>query len=260
MHGSTVYLTSHLLFTYTFSILALYFLQKNYTRYIPLRQLFSLELAHSIPARTVMVTQLPPHLRSERTLAEYFEGIHLGVGDSAGGLGVESVSVVRAVGGMKELLEKRTVALRTLEVAWTKYLGNPVPIEGDNAVYGYVPRQEVEKIVDPNVTPPPISPPIAEGQLVDVDSPNMLPKSNTDLEAALATSTSFSNHHIINPSRPRPTLRPTFLSQKVDALEYYATEFRKADEEVKKRRQGKFRPTGVAFVTFESLASAVSSN
>ena len=81
-HGSTLYLTSHLVFTYLFTILAIAFLQHTYARYIPLRQLFSLELAHSIPARTVMATLLPPHLRSERALAEYFEGIHIGVNRS----------------------------------------------------------------------------------------------------------------------------------------------------------------------------------
>lgn len=263
-HGSTIYLGSHLAFTYAFSMLALYFLQRNYARYIPLRQLFSLELAHSIPARTVMVTALPPHLRSERTLAEYFESIQMGVHSGEAGLGVESVSVVRAVGGMKELLERRTKALRTLEVAWTKYLGNPVPVEGEHAVYGYVARQEVERIVDPEGTP--LMTPqngAAEGQLVDVQSspPSspFLPASNTDLEAALANATpKASRTHIINPNRPRPTFRPTLLSKPVDALDYYAEEFRKADEEVKNRRKGKFRPTGVAFVTFESMASAVS--
>ena len=117
-NGSTLYLTSHLVFTYLFSIVAVVFLQRNYSRYIPLRQLFSLELAHSVPARTVMVTALPPHLRSERALAEYFEGIKLGASGESEGLSVESVTVVRAVGGMKELLERRTKTLRTLEVAW----------------------------------------------------------------------------------------------------------------------------------------------
>ena len=264
-HGSTVYLTSHLLFTYGFSILALYFLQRNYARYIPLRQLFSLELAHSIPARTVMVTALPPHLQSERTLAEYFEGIHLGISGSSGGLGVESVSVVRAVGGMKELLERRTKALRTLEVAWAKYLGNPVPVQGDKAVYGYVPTTEAEHIVDAGspLRSPPANGNAAEGQLVDVDSNSepptspRLPASNTDLEAALSASSATARSHIINHARKRPTIRLSFFSKSIDALEHYAKVFRTADELVRKRRKGKFRPTGVAFVTFESLASAV---
>jgi hypothetical protein len=69
------YLTVHLLFTYLFTLLTLYFLYKNYRRFIRSRQLFSLELVHSIAARTVMVTELPPYLRGERALAEYFEAM-----------------------------------------------------------------------------------------------------------------------------------------------------------------------------------------
>lgn len=269
-HGSTLYLTSHLLFTYLFTILALVFLQRNYARYIPLRQLFSLELAHSIPARTVMVTSLPAHLRSERTLAEYFEGIHLGVSGESGGLEVESVSVVRAVGGMKELLVRRTRALRILEAAWCRYLGNPVKGEGDGAIWGYVPRQEVERIVDPYATPSPIATPTeapatttTTGRLVNIDDDEDERgedhiESNSDLEANLSQRFATpARTHIINPNRPRPTLRRSIFSKKIDALEFYAEEFRKADEEVKNRRKGKFRPTGVAFVTFESLAAAV---
>lgn len=96
-----------------------------------------------------MVSALPPHLRSERALAEYFEGIHIGLEGDVGGLGVESVVVVRAVGGMKELLERRTRALRTLEKAWCDWLGNPVMNHGTNAVFGYESTKEVERILDP---------------------------------------------------------------------------------------------------------------
>ncbi|KAF8559485.1 DUF221-domain-containing protein [Imleria badia] len=114
------YLTVHFLFTYLFTGLALRFLYKNYQRYIRSRQLFSLELVHSIPGRTVMITSLPLHLRSERALAEYFENI---------GLSVESVSVCREVGTLQVLLDQRTKALLKLEKEWTKYVGNPSVVE-----------------------------------------------------------------------------------------------------------------------------------
>lgn len=117
------YLSVHLLFTYLFTVLALYFIHRNYQRFIKTRQLFSLELVHSIAARTVMVTQLPQHLQSERALAEYFE--HMG-------LSVESVSVCREVDSLQELLNFRTRALLKLESAWVNYLGNPsraVPVD-----------------------------------------------------------------------------------------------------------------------------------
>ncbi len=101
-------------------MLALRFIHKNYRRFIRSRQLFSLELVHSIPARTVMVTNLPNHLQGERSLAEYFENM---------GLSVESVSVCREVHSLKVLLDKRTEALLALERAWVDYVGNPSTVE-----------------------------------------------------------------------------------------------------------------------------------
>ncbi|KAH7869805.1 uncharacterized protein C8R40DRAFT_1163358 [Lentinula edodes] len=117
---ANTYLSVHLVFTYLFTGLSLYFTYKNYRRFIRSRQLFSLELVHSIPARTVMVTNLPQHLRGERSLAEYFESMNMSV---------ESVSVVREVGSLERLLNKRTRALLALEKAWAAYVGNPSTVE-----------------------------------------------------------------------------------------------------------------------------------
>lgn len=114
------YLSVHLVFTYLFTLLALYFIYQNYRRFIRSRQLFSLELVHSIPARTVLVTNLPNHLKGERPLAEYFENM---------GLAVESVTVCREVSSLKILLDKRTSALLALEKAWVDYVGNPSSVE-----------------------------------------------------------------------------------------------------------------------------------
>ena len=72
---ATTYLFVHLMFTYLFALFALYFVYQNYRRFIRPRQLFSLELVHSIPARTVqieiLVTDLPNYLQGDRPLAEY---------------------------------------------------------------------------------------------------------------------------------------------------------------------------------------------
>ncbi|GAA6025636.1 hypothetical protein JCM11491_007153, partial [Sporobolomyces phaffii] len=279
-HGSTLYLTSHLVFAYVFTILALVFLHRNWRRYIPLRQLFSLELAHSIPARTVLITDLPPHLRSERALADYFEGLRLGPSDGGdgssggggGGLAVESVVVTRAIGSMKEFLERRTRALRTLEAAWTKYLGNPVPTEGKAAVFGYDRDAEVERILSDTAgstfettggdeelglangraAPP------AEGRLIDLEEGGPRDGDEVDDVESILSARAFaaSAPPKIISNKKRPTLRPHWFAKKVDALDYYAEQFRQADDAVRKRRRGKFRPTGTAFVTFQSLAAA----
>ena len=72
-----------------------------------------------------MVTQIPPQLRSEKTLAEYFESMDLAV---------ESVNLCREVGSLKTLLDKRTEALLNLESAWVSYLGNPADVESHATV------------------------------------------------------------------------------------------------------------------------------
>ncbi|GAA6009728.1 hypothetical protein JCM10207_004170 [Rhodosporidiobolus poonsookiae] len=282
-HGSTLFLTSHLVFTYLFTILALVYLHRNWKRYLPLRQLFSLELAASVPARTVMVTALPSHLRSERALADYFEAIQLNPSSASNGreqgapagLAVESVTVTRAIGSMRELLERRTKALRTLEEEWSRYLGNPVPVEGKKAVFGYDRDYEVERIVHgleetagAGATGARAAEEgrargngVASGRLIDVDDePGSADGSqrgdnddDDDLEARLLEP---SHPTIVNPTRKRRRIRPHWFSKKVDALDWYAEQYRKADEAVRKRRKGKFRPTGVAFVTFQSLAAA----
>ncbi|KAJ7621119.1 hypothetical protein FB45DRAFT_838884 [Roridomyces roridus] len=130
------YLSLYLVFTYLFTLLALHFIYKNYRRFIRSRQLFSLELVHSIPARTVLVTNLPRHLQGDRPLAEYFENM---------GLSVESVTVCREVGSLKHLIDKRTKALLALEAAWVSYVGNPSTVEEyDPEASGGLPLVDVE--------------------------------------------------------------------------------------------------------------------
>lgn len=190
-------------------MLTLRFLFKNYKRFIRTRQLYSLELVHSIPARTVMVTHLPAHLRGERALAIYFENM---------GLNVESVSVCREVGSLAHLLEKRTHALLELEKYWVKYVGNPSTVEN----------------YDPSTS-------AAGTSLIDM----------LDVESQQHSS------RLVIPHRDRPTLRPTWFSPKVDALELLEKKLNDYDEAVrKKRKAGKFRSTHVAFVTFETMTSA----
>ncbi|KAI0063663.1 DUF221-domain-containing protein [Artomyces pyxidatus] len=148
------YLSLHLVFTYLFTILALRFIYINYKRFIRSRQLFSLELVHSIAARTVMVTGLPNHLRGERALAEHFEQMNLSV---------ESVSLCREVDSLKQLLDKRTQALLKLEKAWVQYVGNPSTVQYDplaNAAMGEgdPSSTESQRIVVPHQKRPTLRP------------------------------------------------------------------------------------------------------
>ncbi|KAH9475924.1 Calcium permeable stress-gated cation channel 1 [Psilocybe cubensis] len=206
---ATTYLSTHLLLTYLFTILALILAARTYRRFLRARQLFSLELVHSIPARTVLLTGIPRTLRAERRLAEYWENM---------GLGVESVSLVREVGGLKGLLDERTKRLLALERCWVDYVGNPSTLES------YDPESS-------GVAP-----------LVDID---------------IEDQQSSQQNRLVVPHRPRPTLRARWFGPKVDALEHLEARFLAADARVKRtRRTGKFRPTSSAFITFEKMSSA----
>ncbi|KAJ9127640.1 hypothetical protein QFC24_001050 [Naganishia onofrii] len=106
----------HLIFTYFFSVLALYLLHKNTHRFLRAKQTFSIARKSTIPARTVLVSAIPRPLRSERALKEYFE--------HTCGWPVESVQVVRHVGqDLREAIRKRDAAMRQLEHAWWTYTG-----------------------------------------------------------------------------------------------------------------------------------------
>lgn len=81
---------------------------------------------------------------------------------------------------------------------------------------------------------------------------NAMPLVDADIEGG-------GSSKFVVPHKPRPTLRTGWFKPKVDALEYLEKKFKEADDLVKKRRRtGKFRATGSAFVTFEKMSSAVS--
>ncbi|KAL9933257.1 hypothetical protein V8E36_007975 [Tilletia maclaganii] len=113
---ATIYHLTHFVTVYLFTLLTLRFLHTNYINFVKARQLYALGVLDSIPARTVEIRDLPPHLRDDRALADYFERM---------GLMVESTAVVRHTGELSKLLKRRAEALRELERAWCKWLGNP---------------------------------------------------------------------------------------------------------------------------------------
>ncbi|KAG8813472.1 hypothetical protein FRC17_001557 [Serendipita sp. 399] len=128
INASDSFRAVQLIFTYVFTGLVLQALHRNYRQFVRVRQLYSLELVHSIAARTVLVTDLPSHLQGERALAVYFENM---------GLAVESVNLARHAETLNKLIDKRTKALLNLEWEWTKYVGNPSTVES------YDPSQNV---------------------------------------------------------------------------------------------------------------------
>ncbi|WWC87012.1 uncharacterized protein L201_001895 [Kwoniella dendrophila CBS 6074] len=264
--------TIHLIFTYLFTALCLSFFHNNFHRFVLSRQSFGLHLIHSISARTVLVSNLPQHLRGDRALADYFESC---------GWMVESVSVCREVEPVRRMLERRTIALLKLEEAWVDWVGNPA----GKAIKGYNANVYIKPSLAGNLTTSPssaTSPQPAEARLIpDLDEDNdntneeethQGPNLTTSSPQTPANGSSASNlaesqseaedgesrtHVHIHTTRPRPTYRPNWLGNKVDSIEFWEKEFRKADEEVKElRKKGRFEATHAAFVTFEDAKDA----
>lgn len=125
--------TIHLLFTYFFSLLALYMLHKNFHRFLAARQSYALARKETVPARTVLVSDIPRELRGEHELKEYFEKECGWRVDP-----IEGVRIVREVGKeLRDALKDRQEALRGLEQAWWKYRGDKdqgkIRLEGEDA-------------------------------------------------------------------------------------------------------------------------------
>ncbi|EIE84318.1 hypothetical protein RO3G_09028 [Rhizopus delemar RA 99-880] len=114
---SMSYLWVYLFFTYLFVFATFYFTFLNYRDYVHIRREFLLRKAKTISSRTLLVTGIPPHLRSDRKLADYFEKLGIGV--------VESVHTIRHVNRLLEIIKERAQYLRQLETFYAKYLGNP---------------------------------------------------------------------------------------------------------------------------------------
>ncbi|KAI8070476.1 hypothetical protein BC940DRAFT_339916 [Gongronella butleri] len=117
LQQSNSFLWVYLFFTYFFCLATFYFTFLNYRDYVRIRQQFMLKIGLSIPSRTVLVTGIPPSLRSDQKLAEYFEKLGIGV--------VESVHIIRHVHRLLDLIKDRSRYLRYLERAYTSFWGNP---------------------------------------------------------------------------------------------------------------------------------------
>lgn len=228
--GTDLLLTSHFIFTLAFSVITLLFLNRAYKHFVRQRQLFALDVAHSVPARTVLIQNVPPQFQQDRLLSDYFRKLELPV---------ESVNVVRQVGRLADLLQERTHKLRSLETAWAKYLGNP------SSVPDYDRETEENKIFCKSNSHQP-----AQERLVDAGD------TEEQQQQQQQQSVRFPSEPLLVPGKKRPTVRPGWFSKPVDALDYYAEQFKLADEAVTRARKGRFRPTTVAFVTFETQTAA----
>ncbi|KAK0540040.1 hypothetical protein OC835_000838 [Tilletia horrida] len=230
---AAVYHFTHFITTYLITLLTLRFLHTNYVKYIKARQIYALGVLDSIPARTVEIRDLPPHLRDDRALADYFERM---------GLMVESTAVVRHSGELTKLLKQRSDALRDLERAWCKWLGNPTSAKNydpEEIIKIFHRRQaaQIRNIALPNGNSNASTRPSRDSG----EAAPLLAQSESPPRTALEPVTNSEPVNKIEPpaSKPRPKMRASAynpFSAKVDTLDELERRFRKLDAAVWKMR------------------------
>jgi hypothetical protein len=111
---------AHIICSYSFNLLIIYFLWTNYRAVVRLRRnyLESPDYQNSLHARTLMTTDIPPDLRSNEGLSRIIDGVKP----------VSSVSrcaIGRNTRDLPELIEEHDKAVKKLESYLAKYLKNP---------------------------------------------------------------------------------------------------------------------------------------
>ncbi|KAG2228857.1 hypothetical protein BDF21DRAFT_422864 [Thamnidium elegans] len=247
-------LIAYLIFSYIFTFITFFFLNKSYHEYIYLRSKFLLKQAKMMVSRSIVVTGIPQHLRSDQALSEYYENLDIGP--------VESCYVVREVHRLNTMIKKRAHALIKLEEAYATYWGNPCKIPGYDPDRILDDVEMYKKVLD-----------LAEkrtGSSTDDSSeeePGAPPKlrkkkkqGNTTFFKGLVEPKLALKKQIQKSKRPTVKIGGIFglFGTKVDAIEYYTKLFDDLDKTVSERRRSPyFEMTNVAFVTFEHMSSAI---
>ncbi|KAB5551023.1 hypothetical protein GE09DRAFT_1059535 [Coniochaeta sp. 2T2.1] len=214
------YLWSYLVFTYFFSILTMWFMDKETRRVIRVRQDY-LGTQLTITDRTFRISGIPKDLRTEEQIKDLVQKLEIGK--------VESVTLCRNWKELDRLVEERQSLLRKLEETWSVYLGQE-PLQ-NSAAYGgnrtNNARQESDNAdEEAGETGPLITAP-ATGQMVER-------------------------------MRPQTRIWYGFLklqSRKTDALDYYEEKLRRLDEKIRDARKRNYDAADLAFVTMDSIAA-----
>lgn len=215
---STDFLWMYVVFVYLFSGIALYLIVTETKRIIRIRQGY-LGSQSTITDRTVRLSGIPVELRTEEKIRETIERLEIGK--------VESLILCRDWKELDDLMDRRMQVLRKLEEAWTVHLGQ----RSGSGTYDHSNSRSRNHVA-------------------------------TDEESQLLQENENERNHVHSYARERPTTRIWYgflklQSQKIDAIDYYEEKLRKLDEKIKLVRKKGFKPTPLAFVTFDSAASCV---
>ena len=221
MDISTDYLWIYVIFVYLFSGAALYLIITETKKVIQVRQRY-LGVQSSIADRTIRLSGIPAHLRSEAKIKETVENLQIGK--------VESVTLCRNWKELDDLVEERMSVLKKLESALINHQG--LQTSSSRLTLGplhhRMPRHEDED----------------------------------DEETGLLENGDGEQNHVTPVSDSRPTTRIWYgflglQSRKVDAIDYYQERLRMLDGRIETARGKEYAPMPLAFVTLDSIAACV---
>ncbi|PKS06319.1 hypothetical protein jhhlp_007067 [Lomentospora prolificans] len=217
------YLYAYLVFTYFFSILVLYILNKETVRVLRVRQEY-LGTQSTITDRTFRLSGIPGDLRDERKIKNLMEKLEIGQ--------VEKVILCRAWNKIDDLIEERDKCLRNLERTWSEYHKK---LKATNSgVSGRLDGSGEDGSADSNGD----------------ESPDMGIETMHGLEEA--------GYGLEERERPKIRLWHGFLrlqSRKTDAIDYYEERLRRLDAKIHEARKKTYDAADLAFVTMDSIAS-----
>lgn len=221
---ATDYLWMYLVFVYLFTGLIMYLIVSETRRIIEIRQEY-LGSQTTITDRTIRLSGIPNILRSEGKIKEFIED--LGIGK------VDSVTLCKNWRKLDKSVIDRQAILRKLEEAWTVHLGS----------------HRVGRSLETLPVVQPTPPEYADGRGEESEASHLI--RDVDREPDYVTPY----------ARQRPTTKLRYGRFKlrykvVDAIDYYEEKLRKIDDDIRVLRKTEFEPTGLAFVTMDSVASA----
>ncbi|KAL5597018.1 hypothetical protein BROUX41_006312 [Berkeleyomyces rouxiae] len=227
---------SYLAFTYFFTFLTLYMVNRHTRRILRIRQDY-LGTQATITDRTFRITGIPKELKDEARIKQLVEKLNIG--------SVVSVTLCRNWAPVDKLVAERNSELRKLERAWS------ILRQKSQATQKAEPRSIARStdLVDRQ------QPSLIDIEGVALDQP-LLYSAAEDIDTLMAPSPSAEDLY----ERHRPKLRiwygPLGLRTRVvDAIDHHEERLRQLDDYILAAREATYTPADLAFVTMDSTTA-----
>jgi hypothetical protein len=221
-NSDKTFLWTWLVFTYFFTALTIYIMNKETFRVIRIRQEY-LGTQSTVTDRTFRLSGLPSSLKTEAAIKELVEKLEIGQ--------VESVNLCRNWKELDSLVEERANILTKLEETWSVYIGKQA---GPAVLVRRLRRSRDAEYRDEE----------EEGDRVPGENDSLLSPHRTP--------------ELPDRERPTITLRYGLLkmrTKKLDAIHYYEEKLRRLDQKIQNARDNNPEAASTAFVTMDSIAA-----